>query len=72
MRLVYNKFNEQRTIKEDTVIKHFCKGIKFYLFIPRVYNYNQWQRDKVHKKLKIHDFDDIYGDFDAIMAKHGR
>lgn len=67
-----DKFNEQRTIKEDTVIKHFCKGIKFYLFIPRVYNYKQWQRDKVHKKLKIHDFDDIYGDFDAIMAKHGR
>lgn len=37
-----------------------------------MYNYKQWQRDKVHKKLKIHDFDDIYGDFDAIMAKHGR
>ena len=67
-----DKFNEQRTIKEDTVIKHFCKGIKFYLFIPRVYNYKQWQRDKVHKKLKIHDFDDIYDDYDAVMAKHGR
>lgn len=60
------KFNEQRAIKQDTVVKHFCKGIRFFpLFY--IYNYKQWNREKVHKKLKIHDFDDVYELFDQII-----
>lgn len=55
------KFNEQRSIKPDTVVKHFCKGIVFFLpFGFHIYNIKQWQIDKVHSSLKIHDFDDIY------------
>ena len=55
------KFNEQRKIKNDTVIKHFCKGIVFFLpFGFHIYNIKQWQIDDVHKKLKIFQFDDIY------------
>ena len=65
------RFNEQRTIKPDTVVKHFNKGIKWYLFIPRVYNYKQWQRDKVQNRLKIHDFDDIYAEYDRLAEKYG-
>ena len=64
------RFNEQRTIKPDTVVKHFNKGIKWYLFIPRVYNYKQWQRDKVQNRLKIHDFDDIYAEYDRLAEKY--
>lgn len=64
------RFNEQRSIKPDTVIKHFNKGIKWYLFIPRVYNYKQWQRDKVQNRLKIHDFDDIYAEYDRLAEKY--
>lgn len=65
-----DKFNEQRTIKPDTVVKHFNKGIKWYLFIPRVYNYKQWHRDKVQNWLKIHDFDDIYAEYDKLAEKY--
>lgn len=64
------RFNEQRAIKQDTVVKHFNKGIKWYLFIPRVYNYKQWQRDKVQNWLKIHDFDDIYAEYDQLAEKY--
>ncbi len=58
------KFNEQRSVKPDTVIKHFNKGVK-YLPIPRSYNVKQWQVTKVHKKLKIFEFDDIYELYDT-------
>ena len=49
------RFNEQRKVKENTVVKHFCKGIRFFPF--KIYNIKQWEIDKVHSYLKIHDFD---------------
>lgn len=65
------KFNEQRKIKKDTVVKHFCKGIVFYLpFGFHIYNIKQWQREKVHKSLKIHDFDDIYEKVDQLKSEY--
>lgn len=60
------KFNEQRKIKPDTVIKHFCKGFKWYGPFFRLYNYKQWDRGQVHDKLGIHDFDDIYEIYDNL------
>ena len=63
------RFNEQRKIRKDTVVKHFCKGIKFYLpFGFHIYNIKQWEREAVHKRLKIFMFDDIYEEFDKIKA----
>ena len=53
------RFNEQRKPKENTVVKHFCKGIQ-YLPYFYVYNIKQWNIDKVHSFLKIHTFDEDY------------
>lgn len=65
------RFNEQRKIKSDTVVKHFCKGIVFFLpFGFHIYNIKQWQREKVHKSLKIHNFDDIYKKVDALKEAY--
>jgi len=64
------KFNEQREIKEDTVVKHFCKGVKWWRPIFNVYNIKQWQIEDVHKKLKIYDFDDIYEIMDKERQKN--
>lgn len=61
------RFNEQRDIKTDTVIKHFCKGFKLFGIVPRLYNYKQWDIDMVHKRLKIFEFDDIYEEYDLII-----
>ena len=63
------KFNEQRNIKDDTVVKHFCKGIKWVPFF-KVYNIKQWQKDSVHKNLKIFMFDDIYAEVDKLKISH--
>lgn len=64
------KFNEQRTIKPDTVIKHFCKGFKWYGPFFTLYNYKQWDRDAVHEKLGIHDFDGVYEIYDKLDEKY--
>lgn len=60
------RFNEQRKIKEDTVVKHFCKGIRYLPFF-KIYNVKQWQVSKVHSFLKIHDFDDIYDEYHKLF-----
>lgn len=64
-----SRFNEQRDIKENTVIKHFCKGIK-YTPLFHIYNVKQWDIDKVHKKLDIYAFDDIYAEYQELLAKY--
>lgn len=65
------KFNEQRKIKKDTVVKHFCKGIVFFLpFGFHIYNIKQWQKEDVHKRLKIFVFDDLYEKLDKIKIEH--
>ena len=65
------RFNEQRKIKNDTVIKHFCKGIVFFLpFGFHIYNIKQWERGKVHKSLKIFQFDDLYAEVDKLKAEN--
>ena len=68
--LLPRRFNEQRDIKEDTVLKHFCQGIKWLPFF-HVYNIKQTDRDKVHKELKITAFDDIYAMYDELIAPNG-
>lgn len=62
------KFNEQRSIKEDTVLKHFNGGIKYFPFF-HVYNIKQWHIDKVHKVLKIHEFDDEFALYQEVKNK---
>lgn len=64
------RFNEQRAICDDTVLKHFCQGIRWLPFF-KVYNYKQTEIEKVHKKLKITCFDDIYEEYSRIAVKYG-
>lgn len=68
--LLPRRFNEQRKICPDTVLKHFCRGIRWLPFFY-VYNIKQTEREKVHKELKITEFDDIYRQYDEIVAKYG-
>jgi len=62
------RFNEQRKVKEDTVVKHFCKGIKWFPF--KVYNVKQWEIEKVQKYLKIHEFDEDFNIYKEIKERY--
>ena len=68
-RILPRRFNEQRAPRADTVVKHFCRGIRWVPFF-HIYNYKQWEREKVHEKLRLHCFDDIYEEYDRLMARY--
>lgn len=61
------RFNEQRERKSDTVVKHFCKGIRYLPFF-HIYNVKQWQREKVRKVLKIDWLEEIWKEYDNLVA----
>lgn len=65
------RFNEQRKIKENTVLKHFCKGIRYFPFF-KIYNFKQWQVTKLHKFFKIHDFDDIFEKYEKLFPNEAK
>lgn len=67
--LLPRAFNEQRAPREDTVFKHFCRGIQWFPLF-RVYNIKQTEREKVRKFLKITQFESVYGRFDEIAATY--
>ena len=62
------RFNEQRSVKSNTVVKHFCKGIRWFPF--KVYNVKQWEIDKVQNYLKIHEFDEDYEIYKEIKSRY--
>ncbi len=63
------KFNEQGKIKNNTVVHHFCKRIKWLPFFHTI-NIKPWQIELVHKKYKIHNYDDIYNEFKNILIEN--
>lgn len=63
------RFNEQRDIKPNTVVKHFCKGIRYFPYFT-VYNVKQWDIDKVHSFLHINTFDEDYEYFKKIKSSY--
>lgn len=60
--ILENKFNEQYKRETETVLRHFSMQLLYFPII-RLRNIKPWQIDKVHKVLKIFDYDDIYEDF---------
>ena len=64
------KFNEQRRIKGDTVLKHFCRGVRWWPFF-HVYNIKQSEIEKVHRKLKIFSFDGVYRAYEELARAEG-
>lgn len=52
------KYNEQRRLKKDTVFQHFTTSFRLLPFFHKV-TIKPWDIEKVHKGLKIFEYDDI-------------
>lgn len=61
-------YNVQRNMKKGTIIKHFCKTIRWFPFY-HTKNIKSWQIDEVHKSLKIFCFDDIYDEYKKLKKE---
>ena len=62
------KFNEQKKLKDDTIIRHFSMTIKFFPKF-RTQNIKPWNIDKVHSVLGITEFDDILDEYIRIISE---
>lgn len=51
------KYNEQRIYKEETVIQHFCKSIRWFPY--HTVNAKPWHLERFHKVHKVHVYDDV-------------
>ena len=56
------RFNEQGRLRNDTIIHHFSKKIKWFPVFHTT-NVKPWQINLVHKKYKCFAYDDIFKDY---------
>ncbi|MBR6409891.1 MAG: lipopolysaccharide biosynthesis protein [Clostridia bacterium] len=60
------RFNDQKFLHRHTVVRHFSKRL-FWTPYPHTENIKQWQVDKVHKRFRYHQFDDILDEYQSIL-----
>ena len=60
------RFNDQKFLHRHTVVRHFSKRL-FWTPYPHTENIKQWQVDKVHKRFRYHQFDDILDEYRSIL-----
>jgi lipopolysaccharide biosynthesis glycosyltransferase len=63
-----SKFNEQKKLSKDTVIRHFSMTIKFFPKF-KTQNIKPWHIDKVHSVLKLTHFDDVLEEYQNIIKE---
>ncbi len=61
-KILNRRFNEQKSIRKDTVVRHFSMTIR-WLPVFRTQNIKPWQVDLVHDVLGVHELDDILSDY---------
>lgn len=56
--LLPQRFNDQKWLKKDTIIRHFSKTLKLTPY-PRNVNVKPWKVSDVHRVFKCYHFDDV-------------
>lgn len=62
------KFNEQRKLREDTVLQHFTTSLRFFPLFHTI-TIKPWHIEKIHNKLKIFEYDDIFNEYQNLMKE---
>jgi lipopolysaccharide biosynthesis glycosyltransferase len=68
-KILSSRFNEQKKMKDNTLIRHFSTTLKFFPTF-RKQNIKPWQIDDVHKVLKTYDFDDTFDKYLQIKKEY--
>ncbi len=61
------KFNEQGKLKNDTIVHHFSKKIKWFPLFHTI-NIKPWQIEDVQNKYKCYAYDNIYEEYKKIKS----
>lgn len=63
------RFNEQRKLKEDTVLQHFTTSFRFFPYI-RTVTVKPWDIERVNSVLRLHCYDGLYENFIRVKDKY--
>ncbi|MGN0978451.1 MAG: glycosyltransferase family 8 protein [Faecousia sp.] len=66
-KLLPGKYNEQRRLHRDTVLQHFTTSFRVFPVI-RYVTVKPWEQEKVHKVLKLKEYDDLFRDYNNRTA----
>jgi len=56
------RFNEQRRLREDTVLQHFTTTFRLFPHLHTL-TVKPWQIDKMHEQLNLHEYDDLFTEY---------
>lgn len=59
------RYNEQRKLHKDTVLQHFTTSFRFFPWLHTL-TVKPWQTELMHRKLRIHEYDDILNKYQSI------
>ena len=69
-RIQPGRYNEQRKLREDTVLQHFTTSFRFFPWLHTL-TVKPWQIDKMHEKLRLYEYDDILEEY-RMLKKENR
>ena len=67
-RLADRKYNEQRILREDTVLQHFTTSFRFFPWV-RTVTVKPWQIDRMHDILKLREYDALLEEYLQFKAE---
>lgn len=67
-KIIDRKYNEQRKLHKDTIFQHFTTSFRFLPWF-HTFTIKPWQIDRVHKELKIYEYDNIFEEYKQIKQK---
>ncbi|HJE86725.1 glycosyltransferase family 8 protein [Levilactobacillus brevis] len=66
-RLLPRRYNEQRRLKANTVFQHFTTSFRLFPWLHTL-TVKPWQVDDVHRKLKLHEYDDLLAAYQKLIV----
>jgi len=67
-KILSSRFNEQKNLQEDTIIRHFSMTLKFFPIFKKQ-NIKPWNIEDVHNVLGIYEFDDVFEKYKQIKEE---
>ena len=63
-----SKYNEQKRMHDDTVLRHYSMTIKFFPWFHTV-KIKPWELERIHEFYHDYDFDDVYFEYKQIIEE---
>lgn len=67
-KIMPRRYNEQRKLHKNTVLQHFTTSFRFFPWVHTL-KVKPWQIDKMHDRLKLHEYDEILEEYRRMMLE---